>query len=220
MNFVISVINANGLSILNNICERLSIPVVLTMIGHGTVAQSIRDMWGIESNEKRVVITVADQKKTTSLIEEQKKRLYIDAPGNGIVISVPLKSVGGSATYTLLNGGQKTMKKAPVIDPEHELIVIICNEGHTDTVMDIAREAGAGGGTVIHAKGTGGSGQQKFFNVSIAQEKEVIIIVAGKESKAAIMQSVIEKAGTNTTVGAIAFSLPVSQIEGFSKREA
>ncbi len=221
MNFVISVINNNGLTILNNICERLGIPVVLTLIGKGTVSQSIRDMWGIESNEKRVVITVADQKKTKELIEEQKRRLYIDAPGNGIVISVPLKSVGGSATYTLLNGGEKIMKKTPVIDPNHELIVIICNEGHTDTVMDVAREAGAGGGTVIHAKGTGGKVQEKFFNVSIAQEKEVIIIVASAKAKTAIMQAVIEKAGTSTDVGAIAFSLPVSQIEGFTaKNEA
>ncbi len=220
MNFVISVINNNGLSILNNICERLDVPVVLTLIGHGTVSQSIRDMWGIESNEKRVVITVADQKKTTALIEEQKRRLYIDAPGNGIVISVPVKSVGGNSTYTLLNGGEKRMKKAPVIDPTHELIVIICNEGYTDKVMDIARSAGAGGGTVIHAKGTGGRGQEKFFSVSIAQEKEVIIIVASQEKKTAIMQAVIQEAGTATEVGAIAFSLPVSSIEGFGKKEA
>ena len=33
MYFVISVINPNGLSILNNICQRLEIPVILSLIG-------------------------------------------------------------------------------------------------------------------------------------------------------------------------------------------
>ncbi len=217
MNFVISIINNNGLKILNSIVERLDIPIVLSLIGKGTVSQSIRDMWGIESNEKRIVITMATEKKTAQLIEEQKKRLYIDAPGNGIVVAVPVKSVGGKSTLSLISQGEKTMKKSPTIDPNNELIVIIANEGHTDTVMDIARAAGAGGGTVIHAKGTGSNAQEKFFSVSIVQEKEVIIIVASKDNKAAIMKAVIEQAGTNTEAGAIAFSLPVSQIAGFTR---
>ena len=38
----------------------------------------------------------------------------------------------------------------------HELVVVVCNHGYTDDVMDVARSAGAGGGTVLHAKGTGG----------------------------------------------------------------
>ncbi len=218
MNFVISIINNNALKIMNSIVERLNIPIVLSLIGKGTVSQSIRDMWGLESNEKRIVITVATDKKTKELIDEQKKRLYIDAPGNGIVIAVPVKSIGGQATLSLISQGEKIMKKAPVIDPENELIVIIANEGHTDTVMDIARAAGAGGGTVIHAKGTGGNGQEKFFSVSIAEEKEVIIIVAAQDKKADIMKAVIEKAGAATDAGAIAFSLPVSELAGFSTK--
>lgn len=98
MYFVISVINPNGLSILNNICQRLEIPVILSLIGHGTASQKIRDLWGIESTDKRILFAVADENKTKSLITEERRRLYIDAPGNGIVISVPIKSVGGGST--------------------------------------------------------------------------------------------------------------------------
>lgn len=216
MNFVISVINANGLSILNNICERLEIPLVLSLIGKGTASQKIRDLWGIESNEKRIVITVADENKTGLLVSEHKRRLYIDAPGNGILIAVPVKSVGGGGTFDFLSGGKREMK-TPEFNFDYELIIAIANEGHTDAVMDAAREAGAGGGTVIHAKGTGAANAEKFFKVSIAQEKEIILIVAKKEIKTAIMKSVIEKAGPATAAGAIVFSLPVSEVEGFRK---
>ncbi|MDD6361089.1 MAG: P-II family nitrogen regulator [Eubacteriales bacterium] len=218
MNFVISVINANGLSILNNICERLEIPLVLSLIGKGTASQKIRDLWGIESNEKRIVITVADENKTALLISEHKRRLYIDAPGNGILIAVPVKSVGGGGTFDFLSGGKREMK-TPEFNFDYELIIAIANEGHTDAVMDAAREAGAGGGTVIHAKGTGAANAEKFFKVSIAQEKEIILIVAKKEIKTAIMKTVIEKAGPATDAGAIVFSLPVSDVEGFRKED-
>ena len=128
MYFVISVINPNGLSILNNICQRLKIPVILSLIGHGTASQKIRDLWGIESTDKRILFAVADENKTKSLITEERRRLYIDAPGNGIVISVPIKSVGGGSTLNFLNGGNKDMK-APDINFEYELILVIANEG-------------------------------------------------------------------------------------------
>ena len=59
---------------------------------------------------------------------------------------------------------------------DYELIVVILNEGHSDMVMDAARSAGAGGGTVLHAKGTGAIGTEKFFGVTLANEKDVIYI--------------------------------------------
>ena len=79
---------------------------------------------------------------------------------------------------------------------EHELITVILNEGYSDFVMDAARAAGAGGGTVLHAKGTGGTRGEKFFSVSLADEKDMIYIIAHKDEKAAIMRSINEQAGT------------------------
>lgn len=39
--------------------------------------------------------------------------------------------------------------------------------------MNAARAAGARGGTVLHGKGTGAKGAPKFYNITIAQEKEM-----------------------------------------------
>jgi len=49
--------------------------------------------------------------------------------------------------------------------------------------MDAARSAGAGGGTVIHANGTGMESARKFLGVSLAAEKEIIFIVTRTEEK-------------------------------------
>ena len=95
---------------------------------------------------------------------------------------------------------------------------IVANEGRTDQVMNAARAAGATGGTVLHGKGTG-SQNKKFYNVSIAAEKEVILMVAQNDRKAAIMQSVLHHAGPDSEAGAILFSLPVSEVAGFGLME-
>lgn len=91
----------------------------------------------------------------------------------------------------------------------------IANEGYTDMVMDAARDAGARGGTVLHGKGTGKKDEEKFLKVSIASEKEVILIVAHAREKAEIMKAIINKAGIGTEAGAVVLSLPVTAVAGF-----
>lgn len=99
-------------------------------------------------------------------------------------------------------------------DTLHELIVVILNQGYVDLVMDAARDAGAYGGTVIHAKGTGMEQAEKFMGVSLAAEKEMIFIVAKKEQKNQIMQAIMEKAGLDSKAKSIVFSLPVTDTAG------
>ena len=219
MNYVLSIVDPRGLGILTDICEKLSLPVVLTAYGRGTATNRMLDRLGLESREKRIVMTVADEEKTQELIHQQRRRLYIDAPGNGVVIAVPVKSVGGGEALAYLNGGETVKKKLPELDPRFELILAIANEGHTDTVMDAARSAGASGGTVIHAKGTGADDSGRFFKVSIASEKEIILILAKVEEKTKIMSAVLSKAGPGTEAGAILFSLPVTETAGFRNAE-
>ena len=96
----------------------------------------------------------------------------------------------------------------------HELIYAIANEGFSDMVMTAARSAGATGGTVITAKGTGLKQSEKFIGISLTNERDVVLIVAEADKKNAIMQAIIRQAGPDTKAGAICFSLPVSQVAG------
>ena len=206
------------LEILTDLCEGLGLPLTVTLHGRGTAVQSMLDLLGIESNERRVVLTIADAGKTAALIAAQKRRLHIGVPGHGIVIAVPIKSVGGGNTVAYLNGG-RSPKYTPDLSCAYELIIAIANEGGTDAVMNAARAAGARGGTVLHGKGTGAKGAPKFYNISIAAEKEVILIVSAAGQKAEIMRSILRKAGPDSDAGAIVFSLPASAVAGFGLLE-
>ena len=214
MNYVLSIINPYGANIMKKICEELDLPIVLSAPCKGTATRRMLDLLGMESRDRRLFMTVADSEKTKGLIQEQRRRLYIDAPGNGVTIGVPVKSVGGSKTLAFLSNGQNA-KGMPTLIYDYELIMVIANQGATDQVMDAARSAGARGGTVIHGLGTGSKNAEKFYKVSIASEKEIILIVSSAAQKTDIMKAIIEKAGPDTKAGAITFSLPVSELAGF-----
>ncbi len=218
MNIVLSIIYPAGLKILTDIHQNLRLPFTMVLHGRGTATDRMLDLLGIESRENRIVLTVADPQKTRELIEEQRRVLYLGMPGNGLVIALPIKSIGGGKTLAYLSG-DASPKYTPEAAYDHELILAIANEGCTDMVMDAARAAGATGGTVIHGKGVGQENAKKFFNVSIAQEKEVVMIVAYRPQKAAIMQSILKLAGPDSKAGAIVLSMPVSEIAGLRKQE-
>ena len=71
MNYVISIIAPERLEILTDLCGELGLPLTVTLHGRGTAVQSMLDLLGIESNERRVVLTIADAEKTAALIAAQ-----------------------------------------------------------------------------------------------------------------------------------------------------
>lgn len=216
MNVVISICPPEMLGVLDGICRRLSVPVSVAFKARGTAANSMLELLGMENNEKRAAVSVCTEEKTRELMKEEKEKMFIGMPGQGIAVSVPVKSIGGGKTVEYLSGGNGEKRPIkPDFNFEYELITVIANEGRTEMVMDAARSAGATGGTVLHGKGTGTESEENFFAVSIAREKEVVLIVARREQKADIMREIIKKAGAGTEANAIAFSLPVTEVSGF-----
>ncbi len=213
----LSVVDKKKEQALLNIHHSLNMSVVLVNLGRGTATSEHLTLYNLEPSEKVIVYSVATSDTARQLFCEASKQLYIDIPGNGIMMSIPLKSVGGGNNLAYFTDGQTILGGKPDMNFENELIVVILNEGHSDTVMDIAREAGATGGTIIHAKGTGRTKAEKFYGVSLAEEKDLIYILSATDKKSGIMKAIGENCGTDTPVGAICFSLPVSEVMGLRK---
>lgn len=190
--------------------------VMFLSLGYGTVSNETMDMLGLESKEKTVVTAVIEEDKWITVKKQLEKVLKIDAPGGGIAFTIPLSSIGGRKALQFLIENDKYEKKeeSTLKNTDHDLIVVISELGYTNLIMDAARKAGAYGGTVIHAKGTGMASAEKFMGVSLAQEKELIYIVVKTSQKNAIMQAIMEEAGLNTKAKAICFSLPVTDTAG------
>lgn len=190
--------------------------VMFLSYGVGTASSEVLDYLGLDHIEKTVMFFVTEYEQWLDIKKQLQRKLHIDAPGSGIAFTVALSSVGGMKTLQYLSGNQdyQRQEESTLKDTAHDLIVVVAEQGNIDLVMDSARAAGAYGGTVIHAKGTGIQEAEKFMGVSLAAEKEMIFIVTKHEKKNDIMKAVMENAGLHTRAKAIAFSLPVTDTAG------
>ncbi len=214
LNFVITILDRARKEEMTTLLHKQQVTMVLAMLGRGTATHEQLNLYGLEATEKAVICTVATGEQTRQILRSAKRRLFIDIPGNGILLAVPIKSVGGGRTLAYLTDNAVPDKSVPEQKYDYELIMVVLNEGYTDPVMNAARSAGAAGGTVLHAKGTGAKRAEKFFGVSLAEEKELILIVSKAGEKEKIMQATPGKCGPNPPAGAIAFSLPISSVAG------
>ena len=220
LNLVMTIVSRARHEAMEDVIHSMKLPLALTLYAKGTATMEHLSLHGLAPTEYALILTVADEEQTRRLIRQTRLRMFIDIPGNGIMMSVPLKSVGGGKTMAYLTDNKTVTGEMPDMNTTHELIVVILNEGCSDMVMAAARPAGATGGTVLAGKGTGARESEKFLGISLASEKDVVLIVAEKTKKAAIMKAIMKNAGPGTQAGAICFSLPVTNVEGLRRIDA
>jgi len=196
--------------------KEYGVNVTLLTYGRGTAASEVLDSFGLEAAEKAVLFAFVTDTEWKKIKSGLQKQIKIDIPGSGIAFIVPISSVGGKKQLQFLTEGREFIKgeESTLKDTTYELLVVIANQGYTETIMDAARKANAPGGTVIHAKGTGAKAAEQFLGVSFATEKEMIFMVTKREGKNVIMKAIMDQAGLSTKAGAIVFSLPVTETAG------
>lgn len=194
------------------------------VLGTGTARNDATQYFYLNPSEKAIVFGVITDAGLNPLMKDFRRKLYFDLPEKGIALSVPINSVGGKRsleymldgqTLNLLERRKNTEREDRMsVNTDYELIFVIANEGYTDMIMDAAREAGATGGTVIKAKGTGAEYSEKFFGFSIADEKEIHLIATPAQGRNNIMKAIMNHAGLDSKAKSIVFSLPLSNAVG------
>jgi len=96
----------------------------------------------------------------------------------------------------------------------HEVIFAIVNAGYAELAMDVARDNGARGGTIINARGVAREDAAAFFGITMHAEKEMLMIVVEKDTRDQILNALYKQMGMDKKAQGIAFSLPVSDVVG------
>ena len=190
-------------------------------LGRCTAHKGILSLLGLKDTDKDVVFSFLPSQVAAGALRRLSYAVDMDRPGKGIAFVVPVGSVGGAATLKMLSGDdiQPQGEEKKEMDPyQHELVVAIMNKGFSETAMEAARPAGAGGGTVIHARGAAPQEGSHFFGITIQPEKEMLLIVVEKENKVPVMQAVCRAAGLQTEGHGIVFSLPVTELMGIARK--
>lgn len=99
----------------------------------------------------------------------------------------------------------------------HEVIFAIVNAGFAEDVMDVAREQGARGGTILSGRGAAREDALAFFGIPLHSEKEILMMVVEKDIKNNILNAIYKEMGMGKPAQGIAFTLPVSDVAGLVK---
>lgn len=186
-------------------------------MGFGTANSRILDYFGLSETEKDVVFTLVPGERTRALIALVNQRFHLSHPGRGILFTLPLSGVSGQVPQVLgkeWDGQGEGAEKHMDNTVKYDLVMVVVNRGGLDTVMDAAREAGAGGGTVLHARRVGLEDGENLFGFTLQPEKEIVSILIPRSRKLEIMRAINRAAGLSTDCGGILFSLPVEDMMG------
>ncbi|MDR2097652.1 MAG: hypothetical protein LBP37_03950 [Spirochaetaceae bacterium] len=226
LKLAVFIVDWSKIKVISTIFNQSNVYYQFVCKGRGTANSEILDILGIGSADKAVILCLEQDAMAPKLLREVGRKLGLNHPGTGIGFSIPLSAVNNLVLNFLLKSGTITNKNAEPepevyegrerrkMERKYDLIVSILNQGYSDEFMTAAREAGAGGGTVINARGLVKTGPAKLFGISIQNEKEIIIILTTRAKKAAIMEAVSKSHGLASKAEGIVFSVPADNITG------
>ena len=102
---------------------------------------------------------------------------------------------------------------------DFEVILAIVDSGYAEDVMDIAREQGVRGGTILNARGVANQEAAAFFGITLHTEKEILMMVVEKEIRDNVLNAIYKEMGMAKKAKGIAFSLPVSDVAGLVQHQ-
>ena len=226
------IVDWNKAHIISKVCEEEKVRFHFIARGVGTASSEMLDLIGIGAGDKAVIFCVEQEILIPVLYKDIQKKLGFYTPGAGIAFTIPLSgintpllrvfkdSISKNEKIEMYKEGEKAMagEKTGISSEtiKHDLIVVLINHGYSDDLMTTAREAGASGGTVINARGMAYEGPVKFFGLSVQEEKEVVIILTGREKKVPIMEAISRSCGITSKAEGLVFSLPVDSVMGLN----
>ena len=159
------------------------------MMARGTAQSNIIQLLGLGDTSKDIAYVIVDD----SIYEDVRSEIILRTENKkksfGVLFSVDLGEFikagdAESKAATLTAGGNMAHEDS------YQMINVIVNKGYADDAMAAARKAGAGGGTIMSARGTAKEGDAKFLGMEIVPEKDLLMIVVPTEKAPQIVQAI------------------------------
>ena len=196
-----------------------NIPIQYVFHAQGTATSEVMDMLGLDGVDKNVLMSMMSKEWADEMRKKLRKKLHLGMPNTGIAFTLVM-SGGSGHIVQIMEGMEPEERKSAernetdMTENEYSMIMAIVNQGFSEEVMNAARPMGGSGGTVFHSRRVGTKEAMKFWKISVQEEREVVLILAQKEDKLAIMQEIGKQCGMNSKAQGIVMSLPVDGIEG------
>lgn len=196
-----------------------ALPIQYRLGAVGTASSEIMDTLGLGSTDKGVLVSTVPKEFGTAMLRMLHSELRLDAVNSGIAFTIPLTAASKLLVRLMTHTAEESRsshkgKDENAMTENYALIAAVVNRGFSGEVMDAARAAGAGGGTVLHSRSIGSEEATGYWGLGVQEEKEIVLILADAESKAGIMRAIGEHCGMHSEAKGLVTSLPIDSVMG------
>ena len=194
--------------------ETINIKMNFQCVGFGTAPTEMMDIFGLGSNDKDVIVSLGSESAVKDMMSNFGTTFASHNKYGGLMIIFQTSAASRVLTEILnfqhetnLEKGNGAMKN----EHHNNLIFIAVNEGYSDAVMQVARKAGATGGTVIKGRL---ADIEQFAEISSAEldsEREILCILAPLNTSKQIMEDVNASFGISTKANGIIVAVPTEK---------
>lgn len=195
------------------------LPIQYRVSAMGTASGEMVDLLGLGTIDKTVLMSILPKKLADKMLRMMQNKLYLGTPNTGVAFTLPLSAATAGVTKLMqsLDSSSDNKSEGENMNSKYAMIMAFVNQGFSEDVMSAAKPAGASGGTVFHSRRVENEESMKFWGIPIQQEREIVLILATKETKVAIMKAITEKCGIQSDAHGVVISLPVDEVAGLNK---
>lgn len=211
---MITIVNRGEGIALSRLYTQSGVPLHTQITAHGTASSELLSIIGLANTERDMLVSFAAESRIDSLLDCLADDYRDILSVRGIAFSLNLTGISNSVAAALSPSVPDESKggSAMPAEKEHNLILVVLNQGYTDVVMHTACAAGATGGTVIRGRWVGAEVLEQFHAITLQDEKEVLAIACLREKRNAIMDAINARHGLNTPQEAVICSLPIDRM--------
>ena len=208
------VVNIGDASKVLRIAKKYGVKDGIASIAKGTVHSRILEFLKINEIRKEMITMLVDNEFVSEAIKGISKDMGFNKPHHGIAFSYPIAE--------FINCKSNTVEKTESSEENNSMykaIYVVVDKGGAEGVIEVANKAGARGGTIINARGSGIHETQKLFSIEIEPEKEQVFIIAKNEEKDKIVEAIRKYMDESEEDKGIIFVLDINEAYGLHGTE-
>lgn len=207
---ILSIVERDKGSRLIRELKKMNIRVNFQTVGFGTAPTEMMDIFGLGTNDKDIVISLGAENDVRNMMTNFGTAFESHSEYGGIMIIMYLSAAGRILTEILhFDNDNASEEETENMKNEHRnnLIIISVNEGFSDDVMEVARKAGATGGTVIKGRLADSSQFEGLPDTKVDEDREMLCILAPQQTGRQIMEDVNREFGLTSPANGIVISV-------------
>ncbi len=194
--------------------EDINIKINFQTTGLGTAPTEMMDIFGLGTKNKDVVISLGSEDAVKGMMANFGTLFASHTKYGGLMIILKVSAASRILSEVLdYNQDKNTERGDGAMKNEHHnnLIIISVNEGYSEDVMQVARKAGATGGTILKGRLAEVEQFTALGTTDVDGERELLCILAPMETSKQVMIEVNNAFGLTSEANGIVFAIPTEK---------